>query len=313
MRPKDSDLAKQLDVRLRSFSRARPLPGVKSSVTRHVLVEQILESIRRIKYISRICERDVSHLRSDPSSELFDPLRAAVFHKRQGRIDEAFWLVFLSVHFGKSQRTGWRLARDVYDCLGNGAPWNWTRTSSNPNDFRYWLTTHQATLHGGDGILRRFGNHRKYESLDGSSPNGTGAVVESYVNWVHPPRTHEMLIQEAQQQGGGDPRVAFDHLYHSMNDVARFGRTAKFDYLTMVSKLGLTAIKPGSPYIQGSTGPLIGSRLLFGGSKTAALSSSDLDSWSTSLALHLDVDMQVMEDALCNWQKSPDIFRPFRG
>lgn len=27
----------------------------------------------------------------------------------------------------------------------------------------------------------------------------------------------------------------------------------------------------------------------------------------------LKVDMQVLEDALCNWQKSPYIFMPFRG
>lgn len=313
MRPRDLDLAQRLDAGLRSFAQTQPLPGVQDSAIRQVFVEQLLESVRRIKYVSRICERDVSCLRANPSSDLFDPLKAAVFQKRQGQIDEAFWLVFLSVHFGKNRRTGWRLARDVYGCLGSGHPWDWIRTSSSPGGFRHWLTANQAILQGGDGISRHFGNHRKYESLDGSSPKGTGAAVESYVRWVDPPRTHEMLIQEALQQSGGDRRGAFDQLYYSMNAVTRFGRTAKFDYLTMVGKLGLAVIEPGSPYMQGATGPLNGARLLFGGSKTAVLSSSDLDSWSTTLADHLEVGMQVMEDALCNWQKSPGIFRPFRG
>jgi len=54
-----------------------------------------------------------------------------------------------------------------------------------------------------------------------------------------------------------------------MNDVERFGRTAKFDYLTMVGKLGLAAIEPGSTYMQGATGPLKGARLLFGGRATS--------------------------------------------
>jgi hypothetical protein len=33
---------------------------------------------------------------------LFDPLKAAVLHYRRGRVDEAYWLVFLAVHFGKA-------------------------------------------------------------------------------------------------------------------------------------------------------------------------------------------------------------------
>jgi hypothetical protein len=29
-----------------------------------------------------------------------------------------------------------------------------------------------------------FGNHRKYESLQGLAANGTGEVVASYVRWI---------------------------------------------------------------------------------------------------------------------------------
>ena len=88
-----------------------------------------------------------------------------------------------------------------------------------------------------------------------------------------------------------------------MSAVASFGRTAKFDYLCMVSKLGLAPIEPGSAYIKNSTGPIDGARILFGNSKTAALSPSELDKWLVDLESHLDVGkvgMQVLEDALCN-------------
>ncbi|MGH9895455.1 MAG: hypothetical protein ACREA0_26415, partial [bacterium] len=239
-----------------------------------------------------------------------------VLRQRQGQIDEAFWLVFLSVYFGKNRRTGWRLARDVYGGFGSGL-WDWVRISSRPEDFRQWLAAHQATLRGGDGIARRFGNHRKYESLDASSPKGPcpAAAFESYVRWVAPPRTHQMLIQEAQRQVGGNPRQAFDHLYRSMA-VASFGRTAKFDYLTMIGKLGLAPIEPGATYMHGATGPLSGARLLFGGRTTAPLRASDLEAWLVELEAHLRLGthgMQVLEDALCNWQKSPRTFVPFRG
>ena len=38
-----------------------------------------------------------------------------------------------------------------------------------------------------------------------------------------------------------------------------------------------------------------------------------LDQWLVELEAHLSVGMQVLEDSLCNWQKSPDRFDRFRG
>jgi hypothetical protein len=114
---------------------------------------------------------------------------------------------------------------------------------------------------------------------------------------------------EALRQVDGDPRGALDLLYHSMRAVVRFGRLARFDYLTMVGKLGLAPIEPGSAYMEGSTGPVRGAQLLFGVHARAA----DLDAWLVELDGQLNVGMQVLEDALCNWQKSPESFRPFRG
>ena len=313
MRRKDRCLAQKLEARLYSFDqKKRPLLGIQTAANREALLEQLLESIHRVKYVSVISTRKLSDLRADPSSDLFDPLKAAVLRQRQGLIDEAFWFVFLFVHFGKHRRAGWRLARDVYGCLGGAAPWDWARTSAGPQRFRQWLALHQTTLQGND-IPRHFGNHRKYQSLDAYSPTGTGAVVESYVNWVAPPRTHQELMQEAQKQVGGDPRKAFHYLYRSMDEVMSFGRLARFDYLTMVAKLGLAPIEAGSTYMQGATGPVSGARLLFGGNTEAPLSPSNLDAWLVQLEAHLNIGMQVLEDALCNWEKSPAEFKPFRG
>jgi Alpha-glutamyl/putrescinyl thymine pyrophosphorylase clade 3 len=314
VRPKDRGLAQKLDAGLHSFEKQKhPLPGIQPRVNREALLEQLVESIHRINYISVIRTREISDLRADPSSDLFDALKAAVLRQRQGQLDEAFWLVFMSVHFGKHRRTGWRLARDIYGCLGGSAHWDWARTSPHPERFRKWLAAHQSTLRGGDGIARHFGNHRKYQSLDAWSSKGTGEAVESYVRWVRPYKNHQTLIQNAQNQAGGGPRKTFDYLYRSMREVVSFGRTARFDYLTMVGKLGLASIEPGSTYMQGATGPLKGARLLFGGSTTGALRRLDLDAWLVELDAHLEVGMQVLEDALCNWQKAPENFKGFRG
>lgn len=291
----------------------RPLVGIQDAACRDALIKQFVESLRRVRYVTRIAQRDVSNSRADPSSDLFDPERAAVLHYRHGNLDEAFWLVFLSVHFGKPRKSGWRLVRDVYGRLGGKGYWDWAQTSTNPTAFRHWLSTNLSTLNGGDGVIRRFGNHRKYESLHPYSEHGTGTAIESYVNWVTRFGTHGMLIQEAITKTNGTPRAMFDYLYRSMGDVIRFGRTAKFDYLTMVGKLGLAPIEPGSTYMQGATGPFKGAKLLFGYAATANLSRSKLDEGLIQLEGYLNVGMQPMEDALCNWQKSPGNFVAFRG
>lgn len=314
MRPKDAQLAERIESGLIAYDKQhRRLPGIQSKAHRDAFIEQIVESVHRVTYPSVIAGRNISPLRANPSSELFDPLKAALLQQRAGQIDEAFWLVFLFVHFGKHLRTGWRLARDVYGSLGKGAPWTWGRVSADPKAFRAWLSANKAALKGGDGVSRHFGNHRKYESLDGRSRNGTGEAVETYVKWVGPPRTHQRLIQAAQVVAGNDPRKLFHDLYISMNQVTRFGRTAKFDYLTMLGKLRLAPVEPGSTYMEGATGPLSGARLLFGGSSTAALERTELDGWVVELGGQLQLSMQVLEDSLCNWQKSPSKFMAFRG
>lgn len=265
---------------------------------------QMVASLRRLDYTRHLLGRDISAERADPSSVLFDPERAAIFHARAGRIDEAFWLTFLSVHFGKNLKHGWKRVRDVYSGLGSGH-WTWARVSADPSAFREWLRQNRDRIDGG------FGNHRKYESLN-DGPKGTGAVVESYVAWVGPARSHAQLIAELVRRGGNHPHSIFNAFYQSMR-VARFGRLGKFDFLALVGRLGLAPISPGSAYLSGATGPLRGARLLFCDDPDASVNEEDLDAWLQELDTILDVGMQVMEDSICNWQKSPNRFVHFRG
>lgn len=314
MRPKDLPLAQRIDADLQSFSAViRPLPAIESQAKRKVLVEQMVDSSRRVKFIYAIRERQLDVGRMNPDSHLFDPLRAAILHQRQGRIEEAYWLVFLAIHFAKHRRDGWRLARDIYGFLGGARRWDWRKISTGPAGFRVWLANNEATLRGADGISRRFGNHRRYESLSASSSAGTAAVIESYVTWVSLKGSHQTLMEAALNNAGGNPRKAFDSVYRSMTAVQRFGRLAKFDYLTMISKLDLAPIEAGSAYLKGSTGPLKGARLLFGGSTDGGMSATELDPFVVELGDKLGLGMQVMEDSLCNWQKSPVKFISFRG
>jgi hypothetical protein len=90
----------------------------------------------------------------------------------------------------------------------------------------------------------------------------------------------------------------------------RFGRTARFDFLTLLSRLQLLPITPPRAYLEGATGPLSGAKLLFNTSPTTPRM---LDQRLTELDDHLHLGPDILEDALCNWQKSPEVFMPFRG
>jgi hypothetical protein len=311
VRPRDRQLAERLNNVLVSFDQnQRRLHGIQNPQRRLVLVEQLLESIHRVNYVSVIRRRPISNRRGDPVDELFDPLGAAILQQQLGNLDEAFWLVFLFVHFGKSARGGWRYAREVYGRLGMGGRWDWASVSRDPAAFRAWLDAHQHTLRRPD-VPGGFGNHRKYQSLGAYSRTGTGAAVQSYVEWVNPPRTHVQLMNNVCAFAGNDPQQAFDHLYRSMSAVTSFGRMGRFDYLTMVGKLQLVPIEPGLAYLKDSTGPLDGAKLLVGGRRR--LTTPELETVLVDLNRQLNVGMQVIEDALCNWQKSPRRFIGFRG
>ncbi len=313
MKPTERVRAQRLRGVLRSYeARKRVLLGIHDAARRAALLEQIIESIRRIEYVSAIHKRKLSPLRADPSSDHFDPLKAAVLCAQRGDTDEAFWLVFLSVHFGRHGRDGWRLCRDVYAGTTPSALWTWAHVTSNVSAFRNWLAA-QAAIWKNDGASRHFGNHHKYQSIDAWKKNGTGAAVQSYVEWVLLHKSHGGLVQDALNNAGVGPGKVFDYLYRSMEAVVSFGRMARFDYLTMVGKLGLAAIEPSSPYLGGATGPRKGALLLFANDIKASIRTPTMEGWLVELGADLGVGMQVLEDALCNWQKSPDRFTPFRG
>lgn len=287
------------------------LPGLRIDDRRGAFLEQLVDSERRNQYYARILQRNIRQDSGDPTSTAFNPLRAAVLFERNGNRDEAFWMVLLSVHFGKSLRSGWRLVADVYGRLGVGGRWSWNAVSTDAVGFRTWLVDSADVIKSLDPP-RRFGNHRKYESLDGQSPNGTGAAVASYVQWVGHTRSHDARLTDILSDCEGDPRAGFQALYRSVKRVRRVGRTGAYDYCSTASKLGLLPIVPAMAGLSGASGPLSGARLLLG-PLAEGLRPSDIEDLLVPLQQTLGIGFDALEDALCNWQKSPDKFMPFRG
>jgi Alpha-glutamyl/putrescinyl thymine pyrophosphorylase clade 3 len=295
---------REIDRKLQEFSKRQlKLAGIAEGADRKALVMQIIASLRRLDYTQAVKSRDISARRADPSSNLFDPERAAVFFARTGQVDEAIWLIFLATHFGQHGHHKWRMLRDVYSGLGSGT-WTWARASANPNFFGVWLQENVQNIRGA------FGNHRKYETLKPASKNGTAIVIESFIQCFapSPSRWFASLVRAV----GNDPHKLFEESYNQLA-IARFGRLAKFDFLALLGRLDLAPISPGSAYLNGATGPLRGARLLVDGNPNSTTRAVYLDEVLQKLDQHLHVGMQVMEDSICNWQKSPHQFVHFRG
>jgi len=307
MRPEDIQITNDLGAKLNSFQFIIPMPGISSNASFVCLVRQMVDSVRRIRYVSVVNNKPQNQIVCDPTSNAFDPIKAASFYRQNGDINEAAWLVFLFTHFGKNGKTKWQLVKNVYGALGQQALWTWINIRGNVNGFRIWLSQNEEAVKN----HANFSNHRKYESISALSNRGTGSAIESYVNWISASGDHTQLFSNTFAICNNSTRGTFAKLYREMDCVNRFGRTARFDYLTMLGKLGLAQVEPNSTYMNGATGPFKGAVLLFGGHQSQAT----FDNWLDALEVHLGLyfGMQVLEDALCNWQKSPNNYVYFGG
>src|ERR1700727_3317075 len=102
MWPSRSKRLEQLDSGLLKFSgEDTAVVGVNDGLARRTLEEQMIASLRRLDYTAILKNRDIHPDRANPDSDLFDPERAALFFARNGNFDEAIWMIFLSIHFGK--------------------------------------------------------------------------------------------------------------------------------------------------------------------------------------------------------------------
>jgi hypothetical protein len=204
---------------------------------------------------------------------------------------------------------GWQLTRDFYGAFGTRTWWTWLEASRHLDQLNAWLDAQWPTLVN-DGVSRRFSNHRKYES---KSPAQMKRVLGSYIDFVNAYGDHRRLLLDVHRSAGQNPYESFHELYRRMATVKRFGRLGTFDFLAMLGKLGAAPIEPGSAYLAGSTGPLKGANLLVLGDASAKSDPRRLEEILNKLDCKIGVGKQVLEDALCNWQKAPDQFALFRG
>lgn len=274
------------------------LKGLPDDKTIEALSMQFVASLRRENYFQLVQAKPIAADRANPNSASFDPERAVAHQMQQGNVDEAGWLIFLMTHFARPV-SGWKRLKDVYGGLGTGT-WDWAKVAADPDSFFEWLAANWQAIGGA------FGNHRKYESLNPAKNRPMRRAVSDYLAWIGP-AGHAAFFKNAVHSAGNDPHTIFDYLYNSLK-IHSFGRLAKFDYLSLVSRFRLAPIEAGSAYLDGATGPGRGARLLVHGNPKSATGNAEIQMKLDELDVALKVGMAVMEDALCNWQKSPRKF-----
>lgn len=288
-----------------------PLPGIATAEQRQCWAKQIISSLRRISYTDTLLTRGVSAARCDPNSGIFDPMRGALHYQRSGQLDEAVWLNFVLTHFGKHAVDEWKLAANVYGSFGVGPVWTFAQYAANPVGFENMLTANSGRL-ADASMSGSFSNHRKFQS---KKPLALAKTFRTYYEWQTEFGGFRDRMVVTHASVGQEPHAAFDALYKSIKGVYGFGggRLGRFDFLTMLGKLQLAPIEPGSVYLDKATGPLAGARLLFFNNRDHGISGKELEPRVDALDEILGVGKQVIEDSLCNWQKSPDTYVYFRG
>ncbi len=288
-----------------------PLRGITTAQRKHCLAQQIVSSLRRISYTDTLLEREVSPSRCNPLSGVFDPVRGAIYLNRKGRLDEAVWLTFILTHFGKHAVDEWKLAGNVYGSFSEGPVWTFTEYGADVATFEGMLEANRAVL-ADAAISGRFSNHRKFQS---KKPASIAKTLRTFYDWQTEFGGFRDKLVATHERVGQDPEAAFDALFKSMSGVFGFGggRLGRFDFLTMLGKLQIAPVVPGSVYLDKATGPLAGARLLFFGDRDYSITGKSLEHRVDEIDSILCVGKQVVEDSLCNWQKSPDAYVYFRG
>ncbi|MFB7143137.1 alpha-glutamyl/putrescinyl thymine pyrophosphorylase clade 3 protein [Agrobacterium deltaense] len=292
------------DALLRHAQTTRAMPGIAADLARETLAWQFVASLRREDYYRRVQEKKVAAAKADPNSGCFDAERAVVFHLQNNDVEEAAWLIFLMTHFARPSTSGWQRLQDVYGMLGKGI-WDWKTVTDDPKAMIDWLAKNRDKIRG------KFGNHRKYETLHPDSHRSFGRVLNSYLAWIGA-AGHKKFFADVVRAHGNNPGVIFDALFNGMK-VTTFGRLARFDYLSLIGRYQIAPIGAASAYLKDATGPAAGARLLFLGSGATKKSDRMLQAWLDDLDKDVGVGMAVMEDALCNWQKSPAAFVHYKG
>ena len=149
-----------------------------------------------------------------------------------------------------------------------------------------------------------YSNHRKFTAKHLEGPKGVFRSMKYFIDNIH-------------EYSRSEP-IEFEEMNKLALKIPNFGRLGAFDFTSTLVKCQCNVNEPNSMYAEGSSGPLDGLKLLLEktnnetSDKAQIQLSYDLMEW---FAQNSSIFMlgQVLEDAVCNWQKNTVVYKRYTG
>ncbi len=270
--------------------------GVKiDPIKLSILALQTRDSIRRIQiYGTYKLKAQTAVKESKPFFHTSNP-----FVLTQ-RVDLSFqdkvWFIYLATYFGKSNRSGWELfKRAAFKKDLSLITFN--QVNNNLEEYFEYLLSFDFFKEC------TFSNHRKFTAKSLLGHKGLFISIEFLVNNIH--------------QFCPTNRMEFHRMFLLANKIPNFGRLAAFDFSSSLAKIGLID-EPKSMYAENSTGPLKALELMLKLTNNEASVLSQKEFAVSLMCWFLENSNifmvgQVLEDAICNWQKDTTKYRLYKG
>lgn len=276
----------------------REVLGLKlEEVQLETLSFQTYDSIRRVDIYATYRERaELADQRCLPYHFSTNPLVLA----QRPSISKLskLWYLYLATYFGKSSASKWSLFQK--------AAFRKNRE----------IILVEEILRGKGGYFKelqdlnffsncQFSNHRKYTKKSLVGKNGFIGSADRFLDNIN--------------QFDFSEQTSFDQAYNSALKIPLFGRMAAFDYICSLCKCHLNVGEPISMYLKHSTGPQSGFNLLLNlcGIEMPSIgdviqAGDEIQQWFQEKT-EIFLVAQVLEDAICNWQKNPNYYKRYFG
>lgn len=261
-----------------------------------ILAKQSIDSIRRIE-IYRAYRIRADQAVFSNKSYIFTSNPFVLCQRPDLEVQDKVWIIYLATYFGKSDKSKWELFER--------AAFNQKKSFFSFALVKSDLDMYFQYLSSIDFFQNcNYSNHRKFTAKKLQGEKGFFRSVEYFVKNIdeYTPKC----------------RMDFHKMFQLSQKIPNFGRLAGFDFTSSLVKCGVNVDEPLSMYAENSTGPLQGLGLLLrltsnNSSKSTQIKlSHELTEWFLENSKIFMVG-QVLEDAICNWQKNTRTYIKYKG
>lgn len=262
----------------------------------NILARQTNDSIRRIDIYESYKKRALQAV-----NEKQDFIHTSIPFVLAQRTDlsqiNKVWVLYIATYFGKSSKSKWELFnRATFD--NNRSIMLFENIQKDLDKYFKYLYSFDFF----DGCT--YSNHRKFTAKRMTGEKGVFGSMEYFVKNI--------------DQYSVDNKMDFHSMYKLAEKIPNFGRLAAFDFSSSLVKCGLNIEEPNSMYAEHSTGPLDAIDLLLRLTNNKSSSNekyklcTDLMRWFEDNT-YIFMAGQVLEDALCNWNKNTSKYYKYTG